>query len=172
MINQIYCITLIQPKDDLDNIGIYLHMKLKKELNWIKSRKILIPKKEYIFLYDHSFEDLNNNHSGNIKNFKNIKIFQNKLDLQQKFSYFIRKLKIEESKNNELVISFVQDTFKQIKKESFLYNIIFNLLQLSYQKTNSFYDLLEEFYNNQKKIYFPKSVNIKKYKPSKYCPYV
>ena len=161
MINQLYCISFIQPKEK-EEVNIYLHIRLRDDLNPIKSFKITVPKKEYVFLYEHSFEDLNKNHPNNIKK---IKIIQTQLDLQQKFSYFLRKLNIEESDNKNLIISFIQDTFKQIKKENMPYNIIFNLLQMSYKKTNLFYIILEEIYNNQKIIYFPNSVNVKKFKP-------
>lgn len=44
------------------------------------------------------------------------------------------------------------------------YNIVFNLLEMSYEKTNMFYYIIEEFYKNQNNIYFPKSFNVVKYR--------
>ena len=162
MINQLYCISFNQPNDDSKEVCINLHLKLKNNLNWIKSLEINVPKRKYIFLYEHSFEDLNKNHR---RQTKNIKIIQTQLDFQQKYTYFLKKLNIEECENKELTISFVKDSMNQIKKGTMPYHLIFNLLQISYKKTNDFYYILSDFYKNQNNIYFPKSINVKKFKP-------
>ncbi len=55
IINQLYCISFVQPKINESNFTTNLQIKLSKNLNWIKSFQINIPKKNYFFLYEHSF---------------------------------------------------------------------------------------------------------------------
>ena len=161
IIQQLYCITFTVPEQERNEIYINLTLKLRKDLKYFKSNYISISKKEYIFLYDHSFEDLNKNY----KSLNYLNLIQNKLDLQQKFIFFFKKLNPEKWENKALTISFIEDTFAKIKKENMPYNIIFILLEMTYKKTNLFYYILEEFYLNQNKIYFTKAFNVVKYRP-------
>ena len=48
MINQLYCISFIQPQEK-EEVNINLHTRLKDDLNWIKSFKITVPKKNMLF---------------------------------------------------------------------------------------------------------------------------
>lgn len=164
IIHQLYCITYIRPKIDAKTFELCLVLQLKNNTDWIKSYKISVPNREYFFLYEHSFEDINKFHN-NKNDVRNLKIIQNKLDLQQKFSFFLKKLNPEKWENAPLTKSFLVDTLIIVKKESMPpYNILFNLIEMSNDKHNIFYHILEYFYLNQKKIYFPKSFNVKKYK--------
>ena len=163
IINQLYNISFKPPKTNSDKINTRLCVQLTNQSGWYQSQNIYIPKKEYFFLYEHSLEELNPNY---FKFYYSLNVFQNKLDLQQKFSYFLRRLNPEKWENKQLSISFIRDTFDEIrKKEQMKYNLIFSLLEMSYEKTNLFYFILEEFYNKQKKVYFPKSLNVAKFKP-------
>ena len=165
IINQLYCITFTPPKEksEKNKFNINLELRIRNNFQSIKSLMISVPKKEYYFLYEHSFEDLNKNYA--TSNIINLGIIQNKFDLHKKYSFFLKKLYPEKWENRDLSEAFIEDTFTEIKKQNMPYNIIFNLLEMSYEKTNLFYFILEEFYNAQRKVYFPKSFNVIKYKP-------
>ena len=165
IINQLYCIAFTHPKDisKKNKININLELILRNNFQSIKSLMISVPKKGYYFLYEHSFEDLNKNYESS--NIKNLGIIQNKFDLQKKYSFFLKKLYPEKWENRDLSVAFIEDTFNEVKKQNMPYNIIFNLLEMSYEKTNLFYFILEKFCDDQRKVYFPKSFNVVKYKP-------
>ena len=164
IVNQLYHINFTQPKKNSDQISIQIGVKLGEHYNWVNSFSISVPKKEYIFIYDFSLEDLHKNHYQ--KFYEYLRFTQKKLDLQQKFSYFLKKMFLEKWENRELSKSFIRDTFEQIKRDGKMpYNIILSLLEISYQKTNLFYYILAQIFKNQENIYYPKSINIKKYSP-------
>ena len=160
IIQQLYCISFSPKNINSSKIDIHLFLKIKNDSNWISSNKLSIKNKEFIFLYEYSLEELNRNHNGKLQRFK---IFQNNPEIFLKFITFYMKLKPNNWDNKSLSLSFIEDTFSFIQKKGH-YLIILILLEMSYGKCDSFYSILKYFYTKQKDIYYPPSLEFKKYK--------
>jgi len=94
IIQQLYMISFI-PNEKYCKHGITLNLKIKNNITDINSIAIPFKSKDYSFVYEHSLEDIYKNYKNKIR----INIFQNKLDLFLKFSYFLTKLKIDKWEN-------------------------------------------------------------------------
>ena len=158
IIQQLYMISFI-PNEKYCKHGITLNLKIKNNITDINSIAIPFKSKDYSFVYEHSLEDIYKNYKNKIR----INIFQNKLDLFLKFSYFLTKLKIDKWENKSLSLSFIGDTLSHIRKGKIHFSIIMNLLEITHKKSTYFYSTLEVFHENQNNIFFPKNINSKRY---------
>ena len=80
IIQLLYNIPFI-PKDSKSPIQlITLNLRIKNDLKDINSNSISVKNKDYIFIYEHSLEDISRNNKNKIR----LNIFQNKLDLLSK----------------------------------------------------------------------------------------
>ena len=159
IINNLYCISFIPTNINEKNININLLLKINEE-NFISSNKITIINRKYNFLYEHSLEDIKTNHLNKTK----LKIIQNKLDIYSKFISFYMNLKPQKWENQTFSLCFIYDTLNIIKKKEPHFLIFLILLEISYRKSYIFYSILQEFYVNQKTVYFPKSLDPGKYR--------
>ena len=159
IIHNLYCISFIPTNVNEKNININLLLKINKE-NFISSNKITIINRKYYFLYEHSLEDIKANHLNKTK----LKIIQNKLDIYSKFIAFYMNLKPQKWENQTFSLCFIYDTLNIIKKKEPHFLIFLILLEISYRKSYIFYSILQEFYVNQKTVYFPKSLDPGKYR--------
>ena len=159
IIHNLYCISFIPTNVNEKNININLLLKINKE-NFISSNKITIINRKYNFLYEHSLEDIKTNHLNKTK----LKIIQNKLDIYSKFIAFYMNLKPQKWENQTFSLCFIYDTLNIIKKKEPHFLIFLILLEISYRKSYIFYSILQEFYVNQKTVYFPKSLDPGKYR--------
>ena len=114
LVNQLYCISYTPPIGNNHIIKTNLRIQFTKDEKWMKSFQIEIHKKRYFFLYKHSFEDLKKNYSSNFK-INTLGIIQKQLDLQQKYTFFLKRLNPEKWENVLLSKSFIWDTFEQVK---------------------------------------------------------
>ena len=113
LVNILYNISFTRQKTNTGRQNIQIGVKLGKNYAWINSFIINIPMKEYIFIYDYSLEDLHKCHY--MKYFKYLNISQKKMDLQQKFSFFLRKMYPEKWENKELLKEIVLETINGLK---------------------------------------------------------
>ena len=159
MLNQIHCISFLPKQSSINETNIFL--QINDDLSWIYS-KIYFKSKQFIFIYKYGLEDINANSI--YRKMLKIKVKQNKLDFYAKYVFFLKALKLENWENKSLSMSFVEDTLDYIQREEKSFIIILNLLEMCYKRTNFFYKILEIFYFNQNRIFFPENLNFSKYK--------
>ena len=159
IIQLLYKISFIPKDKKSPKQRITLNLKIKNNLIDINSYILSFKNKDYIFIYEHSLEDISKNHKNKIR----LNIFQKELSLFSKFFYFFTKLKIGKWEDKSLSLAFIDDTLTQLQKSKIHFSIILELLKMTHKKSAYFYSILEVFYKNQNKIYIPKDISPKIY---------
>ena len=159
IIKMLYMISFIPKDRESPKQRITLNLRIKNGLRDINSYILSFKNKDYIFIYEHSLEDISRNHRNKIS----LNIFQQELNLYSKFFYFFTKLNIGKWEDKSLSLSFIEDTLTQIQKRKIHFSIILELLKMAHKKSTYFYSILEIFHKNQKNIYIPKEINPKIY---------
>ena len=123
IIKMLYMISFIPKDRKSPKQRITLNLRIKNGLRDINSYILSFKNKDYIFIYEHSLEDISRNHRNKIS----LNIFQQELNLYSKFFYF-----------NHYLCLLLKTLLLKYKKEKFIFLLFWNFLKWLIKRVHIF----------------------------------